>query len=70
MRVYSDLSHDYYDFEDTVKIKNTLQAGKYIKHGLNPLDIFWDDDVNTLVFVFDKEASKPLYQRWKAYDLE
>lgn len=70
MRVFSDLIGRYYDMEETVKIKNTLQAGKYIKHGAYPKDIFWDDELNTLVFVFNRDESKKLYQRWKSYELE
>ncbi|QHJ85112.1 MAG: hypothetical protein [Bacteriophage sp.] len=70
MRVFSDLTSHYYDTHDAVRIMNTKQAGKYIKHGVYPKDIMWEEDLNTLVFVFNKAESKELYEKWKSYDLE
>jgi len=46
---------------ETVKIINPKQAGLYIKNGLQPLKIYYD---NRLVFEFDKDASNPLYTKW------
>lgn len=45
----------------TVKIINMKQAGLYIKHGLQPVKIYYD---NKLVMEFDKEKSNPLYTEW------
>lgn len=47
--------------KETVKIINFKQAGLYIKNGLQPEKIYYDDH---LVFEFDKEASNPLYTKW------
>lgn len=45
----------------TVKIINMKQAGLYIKNGLQPVKIYYD---NKLVMEFDKEKSNPLYTKW------
>lgn len=52
---------------DTVKIVNTKQAGMYIKHGLQPINLYWND--NKLVFEFDKQATKPLFDLWCKHEL-
>mgnify|MGYP006954109253 FL=1 len=44
-----------------VKIINPVQAGFYYRNGLKPLDIIFTD---RWVWIFDKEASNPLYTRW------
>ena len=50
-----------------VKIVNTKQAGMYIKHGLKPIDLYWG--YNTLVFVFDRNETKELYDLWCKHEL-
>ena len=45
----------------TVKIIDMKQAGLYIKNGLQPVKIYYD---NKLVMEFDKEKSNPLYTKW------
>ena len=45
----------------TVKIIDMKQAGLYIKIGLQPVKIYYD---NKLVMEFDKEKSNPLYTKW------
>lgn len=45
----------------TVKIINIKQASLYIKNGLQPIKVYYD---NHLVFEFDKEESNPLYTKW------
>ena len=56
IKEYSDIFHQEYEIEDTVRIINTKQAGLYIKNNIPLIDIFWSRD--NLVFVFDKKASK------------
>lgn len=51
---------------DVVKIVNVKQAGLYIKHGLKPLNIYYD---GKLVIEFDKEESKPLFSKWLNHEL-
>ena len=45
----------------TVKIIDMKQAGLYIKNGLQPVKIYYD---NKLDMEFDKEKSNPLYTKW------
>lgn len=45
-----------------VRVISLIQAKAYIKNGLQPLRVEADD---VLVFVFDREASKPLFEAWK-----
>ena len=44
-----------------VKIINPVQAGFYYKNGLKPLEITFTD---RWVWIFDKDASNPLYTQW------
>lgn len=48
--------------ENEVRVVSVVQAKAYIKNGLQPLRVEADD---ILVFVFDKEASKSLFEAWK-----
>lgn len=52
---------------ETIEIVNTRQAGMYIKHGLQPLDLYWKSE--RLVFLFDKAKTKPLFDQWCKYEL-
>ena len=70
MRIYSELTKQYYDKEETVSIKNTKQAGLYMKYGVFPVDIYWEEESDVLVFIFSKRETKNLYQMWKNYCLE
>lgn len=70
MRVYSDFTQKYYEKEEAVPVKIVKQAGLYIKYGVRPVDLFWDDDENCLVFMFSKKETKDLFQMWKSYCLE
>ena len=44
-----------------VKIINPVQAGFYYKNCLKPLEITFTD---RWVWIFDKDASNPLYTQW------
>ena len=48
--------------KNEVRVVSIIQAKAYIKNGLQPLRVEADD---LLVFVFDKEDSKPLFEAWK-----
>lgn len=50
-----------------MRIVNTRQAGLYVKHNVPLVDLFWSR--NALVFVFDKEKSKPAYDLWCRHEL-
>lgn len=58
----SYITNKNYQTENTVKIVNTRQAGLYIKNNILLVDLFWSKD--TLVFVFDREESKEVYDLW------
>ena len=50
-----------------VKIYNTKQAGLYIKHNVEPIDLFYND--GTLIFVFDKAETNSIYTKWLSHTL-
>lgn len=68
MRVYSEIFNNEYSTEDTVKIVNTRQAGLYIKNNVPLVDLFWSK--NALVFVFNREESKEVYDLWCKRELK
>lgn len=68
IKEYSEQFNREYEIEDTVRIVNTRQAGLYIKHNIPLVDIFWSRD--TLVFVFDREASREVYEKWCNHELK
>lgn len=67
MKEYSEIFGQEYEIEDTVRIVNTKQAGMYIKHNIPLVDLFWSRD--TLVFVFQREASRKAYELWCRHEL-
>ena len=53
--------------KECVEIVNIKQAHLYIKNGLNPISVYWGKD--RVVYLFDKEKSKPLFDLWRKYQL-
>jgi hypothetical protein len=45
-----------------VKIVKTKQAGLYVKHNLEPIDVFYND--GALVHVFNKAETNSIYTKW------
>lgn len=68
MKEFSQLTGREYEIEDSVTIVNPKQYGLYIKHNLNPIDLFWSKD--RLVMVFNKFESKRLYEKWCKHELD
>lgn len=69
MLTYSEIFKRYYDTEDgTPPIVNIKQAGLYIKNNCPLLDLYWAD--GSLVFIFDKKASRQFYEAWKNFELQ
>lgn len=70
----SGLTHQTYDVFKMVRILNIQQAAAYINNGVFPIDIIVDLDEKTkqrrLVFLFDREGSKSVYDKWCNYELE
>lgn len=63
-----------YDLFKTVKIMNIQQACAYMDNNVFPVDIKISIDNNTkkkcLVFYFDKEESKDVFDKWCNYELK
>ncbi len=66
--VTSDVTGKTYDPSKCVRILNSLQACKYMKHQCLPLDMYPSIDFKTgqdvIVYIFDREESKELYSAW------
>lgn len=62
-----------YDLFKCVKIVNIQQACAYIEHDILPVDIKVSNDPKTnkrcVVFYFDKDESKDVYDKWCNYQL-
>lgn len=53
--------------EKYVEIVNVKQAHLYIKNGLNPVQVYWGRD--RVVYLFDRDKSKPLFDLWREHKL-
>lgn len=49
---------------DVVFILNTAQMIKYVKNGLKPLDIFYSEISQKVIYVYGKEESHEFYELW------
>lgn len=58
-----------YDPKKSVAVRDRWQQYLYIKNGAKLLDIYVSSDEN-LVMVFDKMATKELYEKYRRYELE
>ena len=58
---FMKLNNKKYDV-DIVRIVNLKQIGVYIQNGIKPIDIYFTD---RLVFVFNKDETGELFERWK-----
>ena len=52
--------------KNTVKIFIMKQVKSYIKNGIKPIDVLYDERYDTLVYVFDKNDTKEIYKKWMA----
>lgn len=62
-------TNELYDASKCVRIINYIQANKYMKNGVYPIDIYPGYD-NKIVFIFLKESTKDLYERWISHELD
>jgi hypothetical protein len=53
-----------------VKIVNMKQVAKYIKHGVQPVRIYTNEESDTLVFEFFVADTKELYTKWLNRELD
>ena len=67
----SHITQKEYDIFKCVKIVNIQQACAYMENNILPVDIKVSTDVKTgkrcVVFYFDKEESKDVYDKWCNY---
>lgn len=69
---HSLLTGKNYDILKTVKILNIAQAAAYLENDIFPVDICVSKDNNgkrCLVYYFDKDESKEVYDKWCKYEL-
>ena len=60
-----------YDKSKYVEIRILKQATLYIKNGAKLVDVYVRNNIiDELVFVFEKEATKELYYKWKNHELK
>ena len=64
---------EYYP-SDCVRIVNAIQAATYAIHGATLYDVYPSRDFKTnkpiWVFIFNREESRQLYDKWCKYELE
>ena len=69
---FSTVTGKSYDVFKTVKILNILQVASYMDNDVFPVDIRVSQDENKrrcLVFYFDREESKDVYDKWCKHEL-
>lgn len=63
-----------YDPNKVVRILNTQQTAAYLKYGAELLDVYQSIDVKTgaplLVYIFDRDKTKNLYDLWCKHKLK
>lgn len=59
---------DKYDPAQCVRIVNVRQIAYYLKY-IKPIDLYTGYN-NCLVAVFDKEESKPYYDKWLSHKID
>lgn len=68
----SNLTGRTYNFFETVKIKNMNQAAAYIENDVFPIDVRAGREENgkrVIMFYFDKQESKEVFDKWCNYEL-
>lgn len=68
----SRITGEYYYLFESVRILNLKQVTAYIDHGVMPLDIYTSKDNDgkpVLVFLFDREETKEVYDLWCKHEL-
>ena len=72
----SNITRKTYNYfsTDIVRILNLKQAMAFISNGAELIDIYTSKDRKTdnpiLIFVFDKESTKDLYELWMKHELD
>ena len=58
-----------YEQGEVVYIKDFMQMVLYWRNGLAPLDLYIGQEDGKLTAVFSREESKPLYDKYRKYEL-
>lgn len=69
----SNLNPRSYSAKEVVRIVNPKQKDLYIKHRVFPIDIYpsiGEDEKDVIVYIFLKEETKELFQKWVNHELE
>lgn len=72
MSIQTNLHGQDYDLSEVVRIVNPVQAKKYIKHKVYPIDLYAGVDCenkDVLIFVFLRSETEELYQLWNKREL-
>ena len=69
MRTQSQITGNYYEDEECVFFRNTLQSAFYVFHGAKLIDVFVDDRMK-FVFVFNKSDHEKLKMLWRNSNVE
>lgn len=71
--VTSKITGKTYDIKKTIRLLNPQQAASYMCNGAEPVDIYASRHYETgnpvLVFLFDRESTKDLYDKWCNHEL-
>ena len=73
MEIKSNLKPRNYNEKEVVRIVNPKQKDLYIKHRVFPIDIYPsinEDNKDVIVYIFLKEETKELFQKWLEHELE
>ena len=72
--VESSVTGKTYAIQDVVRILNVQQVIAYLKHGVTLLDVYPSIDAKTdkplLVYIFNRNESKPAYDLWCKRELD
>lgn len=67
--IVSDITGKQYNPAECVYIRNPVQAAKYLKYKLPLIDLVVSDD-DKLVFIFNRDESRPWYELWLKHELK
>ena len=73
MQIESNLKTRTYSEKEVCRIVNEVQYKRYIKHRVFPIDMYPSIDENgrdIIVYIFLREETQELYQKWLAHELE
>lgn len=71
---FSHVTNKQYDVRKSIRILNPLQVAFYMRKHAELLDIYpsksLDGSRDLIVFVFDREATKSLYDSWCKHETD